>query len=248
MLNTLPQTGRRLRRLVLGFALLGLAASFASAAPLCVVDATLQSYITTYNTFGNACQIGDKLFWGFSLADGALAIGAEPTADDIKVLPISGIVGISFNSGFWDISSSIPIDQIIAYQVATLSGQAIITDATLTIVGTLAGNGASGRVVETLTPPVAGSPITAALPNTVSVNIGFSGNPMSTFAVSNRLTLIGGSGIGDTAHISVIENDFTSSFAVPEPMTTLPVSAGLLIFGVALRKRMSRTAVKVPSR
>lgn len=246
MLKTVRMNGCHLRRSVLSLALLGLAASTANAAPLCVVDATLQSYITSHNNFGNACQIGDKLFWGFDLQNGPLAIGTEPTADDIKVLPIPGdgltLIGISFNSGFWDVSNLLPLDQILSYNVATLTGQPIIKDATLTIAGTLAGTGGSGTVVETLTPAVPGSPITALLPSTVSVNINFIGNMVSTLAVSNRITLQGGPGFSDTAHISVIENDFSENIVVPEPMTTVPLGAGLLFFGMAWRKRLARTA------
>jgi hypothetical protein len=247
MLNTVRTNGRRLRRMLLGFAFLSLAASMANAAPLCVVDDFLGNYISSYNTFGNACQIGDKLFWGFSLTDGPGAIGAEPSDMDIKVLPIPGdgltLIGISFNSGFWDISDSLIIDQFISYNIATLSGQPIIKDATLSITGTLAGVGGSGTVVEQLNPAVPGSPITAMLPSTVSVNINFIGNQVSTLAVSNRITLVGGPGFGDTAHISVIENDFSENIVVPEPMTTVPLGAGLLLFGMAWRKRLARTSV-----
>jgi hypothetical protein len=250
MLTTVRPNGSHLRRFVLLFALLSLAASLANAAPLCVgsgVGSQLDQYIINYNTFANACQIGDKLFWGFNLANGPLAIGAESPADAINVTPIPGdgltLIGISFTSG-WQVSNLIPIDQIISYNVATVSGQALIKDATLTIVGTLAGAGATGTVVETLAPPVPGSPITVSLPNTVSVNINFIGNEVSGLAVSNRLTLVGGPGNGDSAHISVIENDFSENIVVPEPMTTITLGAGLLLFGMAGRKRLTRTSSK----
>ena len=249
MLNTVQRNASHLRRSVLSLALLGLMASLANAAIVpCVVDATLQSYITNYNNSSNACQIGDKLFWGFDLQNGPLAIGTEPSASDIKVLPIPGdgltLIGISFNSGFWDVSSLLPLDQILSYNVATASGQAIIKDATLTIAGTLAGIGGTGTVVETLSPPVTGSPITVTLPSTVSVNINFISTMVPALAVSNRITLIGGPGFGDTAHISVIENDFSENIVVPEPMTTVPLGAGLLLFGLAWRKRLARTSAK----
>jgi hypothetical protein len=201
---------------------------------------TLQNYITNYNNFGNACQIGNLVFWGFNLADGPTAVGFEATAFDIQVLPVIATdIGINFNTGFWDISNGLRIDQIISYNVATLSGQALIKDATLFITGTLAGNGGSGGVTETLSPPVAGSPINASLPSTVSVNIDFSATPVSGFAVSNRMLLIGGPGNGDTAHISVIENDFSQNASVPEPVTTIPLGAGLVLFGTMLRKRLA---------
>jgi hypothetical protein len=199
---------------------------------------TLQNYITNYNTFGNSCQIGNLLFWGFNLADGPTALGLEATPSDIQVVPVIATdFGINFNTGFWDISNGLRIDQVISYNVATLSGQPLIKDATLFITGTLAGTGGSGGVTEAFGPPVPGSPMNASLPSTVSVNIDFSGAPVSQFTVSNRILLIGGPGNGDTAHISVIENGFSQIASVPEPISTIPLGAGLLLFGTVLRKR-----------
>jgi len=193
--------------------------------------------MANYNSFGNACQVGNLLFWGFNLADGPSAVGAEATPDQISITPLTGgLYGLSFTSG-WLISNALPIDQIISYNVATLTGQALIKDATLTIVGTLAGSGASGSVVETLSPAVPGSPISASLPSTLSVNIDFTGNEVSGLAVSNRLLLVGGPGNSDSAHISIIENNFSQLLATPEPMTIMTLGAGLLLIGMARRNR-----------
>jgi hypothetical protein len=233
------------RNLVFLSALLMMACIPAVASSLCANNATLQSYITGNDTFINACQIGDKLFWGFSLTNGPGALGFEPTAAQIQVQPVPGDgltnVGISFNTGGWVVSSSIPIDQILSYNVATVTGDALIKDATLTITGSLTGTGGSGSVQETLTPAVAGSPLTASLPSTLSINIDFSATKMSTLAVSNRITLLGGRGIPDLAHISVFENDFSEAVqTAPEPMTAGPLGAGLLLFGLAGRKLRQR--------
>lgn len=233
------------RNLVLLSALLMMACIPAVANTLCANDATLQSYITSSSSFATACQIGDKLFWGFSLTNGPGALGFEPTALQIQVQPVPGDgltnVGISFNTGGWVVSSAIPIDQILAYNVATVSGSALIKDATLTITGTLTGTGGSGSVQETLSPPVAGSPITVSLPSTLSINIDFSATKQSSFAVSNRITLLGGRGIQDLAHISVFENDFSETpETVPEPMMAGPIGVGLLLFGLAGRKLRHR--------
>jgi hypothetical protein len=236
--------GLMLRKFCLVTALLGIVGTAAVANPLCVNNVTLQSYITGSSTFANACEIGDKLFWGFNLNNGQLAIGAEPAATQIQVQTIPGDglsnIGISFNTGGWFISSGIPIDQVLSYNVATISGQPVIKDATLTITGNLIGVGGSAQVVETLNPTVAGSPITAALPTPVSVNINFSSTMVSTLAVSNRITLIGGRGPTDAAHISVFENDFSEAVTVPEPMMTIPLGAGLVLFGLARRRRAIR--------
>ena len=230
-----------MKRLLLVSVMLVAGNALGLANSLCVNDATLQSYITGNTTFATACQIGDKLFWGFQLTNGPLAIGAEPDATQIQVQTIPGDgfsnIGISFNSGGWFISGGIPIDQVVSYNVATVSGNPLIKDATLTITGNLIGSGGSAQVRETLSPAVPGSPLTAALPSTVSVNIDFTGNNVSSLAVSNRITLIGGPGIGDAAHISVFENDFSEAVSTPEPLLSLPLGAGLVILGLARRKR-----------
>lgn len=221
-----------------------LASSVAGANSLCVNDGSLASYISGSSTFGTACQIGDKLFWGFALTAGPNAIGAEPTASQIQVqtLPGDGLsnIGIAFNSGGWVISSGIPIDSIISYNVATVSGDAIIEDATLTITGQLTGVGGSGNVVETLTPPIPGSPLIASLPSSLVVNINFSGTMQSTFAVQDEINLVGGTGFSDLAHISAIENDFSEFVSAPEPLTTVLIGLGLLGLGIARRKKNSR--------
>jgi hypothetical protein len=73
------------------------------------------------------------------------------------------------------------------------------------------------------------------------MNIDFSNNKVSTFAVSNRITLLGGRGFADLAHISVFENDF-SELVVPEPLMTGPIGAGLLFFGLAWRRLRQRSS------
>ena len=233
------------KTLVLLVALTTMASIPALANTLCANDATLQSYITGSSTFATACQIGDKLFWGFALTNGPGSLGFEPNASQIQVQPVPGDgltnVGISFNTGGWVVSSSIPIDQILSYNVATVSGDPLIKDATLTITGTLTGTGGSGSVQETLSPPVAGSPIIASLPSNLSINIDFSSTKVSALAVSNEITLLGGQGVRDLAHISVFENDFSElAGTVPEPMMMGPIGAGLLLFGLAGQKLRQR--------
>jgi hypothetical protein len=232
------------RRILISFALIGLFASWAAANQLCVNDGNLASYITNYSTFGTACQIGDKLFWGFSLSTGSQAIGAEPAASDIQVQshPGDGLsnIGIVFNTGGWAVSSGIPLDQIISYNVATASGVALIEDATLVITGNLTGSGGSAQVTETLTPAVAGSPMTASLPGNASSHITFLGNLQTSFHVTNEILLVGGPGFADLAHVSVMENDFSELVGAPEPMTMGLIGAGLMLFGVARRRRITR--------
>jgi hypothetical protein len=218
-----------------------LAGPIAKASTMCVNDASLATYISGNSTYESACQIGDKLFWGFTLTNGQSSIGAEPAATDIQVqtYPGDGLtnIGIAFNTGGWSTSNGIPIDSIISYSVATISGLPLIKDATLAITGQLTGTGGSGSVTETLNPAVAGSPIVASIPTPVVVNIDFSGTKQSAFTVVDEISLMGGRGSSDVAHISAIENDFSESVVIPEPVTMVLIGGGLLAFGVFRRKK-----------
>jgi hypothetical protein len=212
----------------------------ASANQLCVNDNSLQQYINSYNSLANACQIADKIFWGFSLTPGPSASGGEPAASQIQVqdVPFDGVsnVGIIFNSGGWITSFGTVLDSVISYQVATASGFPAIKDATLTITGTLTGSGGSGQVTETLTPAVAGSPLVVSVPSPVSVNINFT--PVGAFTVKDEVKVVGGVGFTDFAHISIVENDFSQ--VIPEPYGIALMGSGLLALGL-VRRRRART-------
>ncbi len=235
-----------MKRFCILVGLLGALGTAAMASTLCVNNNSLQSYITSYNTFGNACQINDKVFWGFSLTPGPSASGNEPTASQIQVQPnlFDGFsnVGIVFNSGGWITSFGTVSDSIISYNVATISGYAAIKDATLTITGTLTGTGGSGTVTETLAPAQLGSPITTTVPDPVSVKILF-GAPVNTLAVSTEVKVVGGVGFTDFSHISIVENDFSE--IVPEPFGFLLTGSGLVLLGLVSRRRLGKSSVVV---
>src|SRR5689334_3900480 len=137
-----------MKRLIVLLVLLGAISSIGMANSLCVSGNSLQSYETSYSTFSNACVIGDKLFWGFNLSAGSGSQGFEPPASGISVATFPGDrftdIGISLNSSGWAADPGFPIDAIITYNVATISGSAVIKDATLTITGTLTGAGDIG--------------------------------------------------------------------------------------------------------
>jgi len=230
------------RKILLLSAIISMFGTMAVAAPLCVPNATLQSYITGNDTFANACQIGDKLFWGFGLNN---ITGNEPPATQIQVLPLSfdGItnVGISFNSGGWIADPGFPVDAFISFNVATISGAAVIEDATLSITGTLSGAGATATITETLTPGVAGSPMVTTLPSAVSNHIVFANNMQSAFQVVDEINLfVDPRNPTSSSHVSVVENDFSENVSVPEPVLTSMVGSGLLVLGLLRRKRNSR--------
>lgn len=228
------------RRLLVILALAMVVASVSMANPVCVPDGTLQSYINTYTSLATACQIGDKLFYGFSFVPGG---GTSATGVQVNApAGLDGIteVGISFNTGGWAVVAGNVIDAFLGYTVTTLSGQPLIEDATLTIVGTLTGSGGSGTVIETLTPAVAGSPITDSLPVNTSNHIDFSTTTVTTLQVMNEIHLVGGAGFAGLSHISVVENDFSENVSLPEPLSMVLIGSGLLLFGAARRKQFRR--------
>ena len=238
MQNTTRKKWRlAVRRFLLLLALGSVLCGLAAASPVCTNDDNLQNYINNYNSFSNACLIGDKLFWGFQLSTGSNSIGAEPSASQVNITTLGADlsnIGIEFTTGGWVADVGIPIDQIISYNVATQSGQKLIKDSTLSITGTLNGIGASANLTETLTPAVAGSPLVATQASPVS-HIDFSSNLQTGFSISERLQL---STTSQTVHVSVIENDFSQ--VIPEPFAGLMVGSGLLVLGIVRRKLIGR--------
>src|SRR5206468_12637014 len=106
--------------------------------------------------------------------------------------------------------------------------------------GTLTGAGASGDVKETLTPAVPGSPLQVFLPST-SQHIIFASNEKSGFLVQNEIRVSVDPAFPlSNAHISVVENQFSEDILIPEPMVTVLIGSGLLLFGIVRRKRVSR--------
>ena len=226
-----------MRRFFLLLALGSVLCALAAGNQVCTNGDNLQNYINNYNSFANACLIGDKLFWGFQLSTGSGSIGAEPSANQVNVTDLGADltnIGIQFTTGGWVSDVGIPIDQIISYNVATQSGQKLIKDATLSMTGTLNGLGASANLTETLTPAVPGSPLITTQVSPVS-HIDFSSNLQSGLAVSARLQL---STTNQTVHVSVIENDFSQ--VIPEPFAGFMVGSGLLVLGIVRRKLMVR--------
>jgi hypothetical protein len=226
-------------------ALAGLISSFAMANPLCTgLGATptqnLTFWIANYNSQSNACQIGDKIFWNFAITTAGGGFG--PDSDHVTVQPIpfdlTTNIGISFNSAQWVADIGFPIDSVLSYDVATISGFPAIKDATLNITGTLTGSGATADTTETLTPSVPGNPLHAILNSPAVVTINFLANAQNHFHVVDEVKANCGTCTGGTAaHISIVENDFSQ--IIPEPEVTVLIGSGLLLFGL-VRRRQAR--------
>lgn len=224
--------------LILG--LFGSVAGFANQ--LCVSDDTYQNYENNYSTLATACQIGDKLFWGFALVDNT---GFGPDVTEIKVLPLpfDGItnIGLSFNSGGWIADPGFPINDVLSYHVQTLTGAPIIDDATLAITGTLSGAGATATITESFNPFEPGTPLVVSLPTPPSAHVDFSSNMQSAFLIQDQINLfVNPANTGSSSHVSVIENDFSENITVPEPVMSTLIGSGLLLLGFVRRKQFQR--------
>ena len=223
-----------MKRVMLLLVIAGLVSLSAIASPLCTT-ATLQTYITSFTNQANACQIGDKLFWGFSLTDLAGAT-ADPTASQITLTPLGADPanpGIRFGSGGWVIAFNDVVHQSIAYSVATISGSVVIKDATLGATGSVA-NGGTGLITETITPAGPSSPLSVNLASAnLSQNVDFSANKLAMLQVVDEI-LVTAPLESSSVHLSIIDNNFSE--VIPEPWTVLPLGAGLTLLGLMGRR------------
>jgi len=242
-----------MRQAILILAALTALTSLAPAAPVCVNGNTLQSYITNNATLANACQVGDKVFWGFAYSSSVSGGGVAPTASQITITgdPSNpGEPGLIFASGLWVVSGSasfatnLLVDSSINFNVATASGLPLIADASLSFAGhtSFTGFGVAG-IGESVTPNGQSS-----FGLTVDTSAGLFADvhqffpPVSSLAVSKDLFVIvpaSGSATPNTgsAQITQFREGFSVS-GVPEPADALLIGSGLLALGL-FRRRLS---------
>ena len=229
--------------LIVPLALLFLAGS-AVASSLCA-QGTLLAYTNTYNTnsVSNSCQIGDKLFYNFSYN---VNVGPAPAASAILILldPGDGVTnpGLIFSAGGLKVNPGSTMDVTFEYNVATLSGSAVMDDYELSITGshTLAPNGtASGSVVESFSNVPAVPSLTALVgPGSQIVStvredfIPF----VSGTHVTTVLSMTSPTGSNDVVTISSITEQFSEE--IPEPYEAVLIGSGLLLLGL-WRKRIA---------
>ena len=207
-----------------------LLAGIAVASPLCEDGGGLDSYIANYNGIGNACQIGDKLFYNFSVSN-----SIDPTSVVILPDPGDGITnpGLAFSSGSFSVDPGESLDGTIQYSVATMSGSAVIEDYSLSIaVGNYDTFAAGTAVVtETFTNPVGTSLTTSFGPYAATnptAHIAFSPFINGT-TVTTRIQLFDPASSTDSVETSYIQEHFSEQ--LPEPGVTLLIGSGLLLLG-----------------
>jgi hypothetical protein len=219
-------------------------AGSAVASPLCA-NAGLDFYQTTYVGFTNACQIGDKLFWDFTYTASSTPTGNEPTANETAVIPDPGDgitnPGIIFSVGGFLVFPGETMSATITYQIATLSGSALIEDYSLLIAGSHTaqpiGQG-SGTVTESFGNSPAGTPLVASIGPNGSTSL--SGHvEFSPFVVGTKVTTViqlqsPNDDFKDKVTISAIQEHFSEM--VPEPYESTLIGSGLLVLALRLRR------------
>jgi hypothetical protein len=227
------------------FALVSLALMMLSAsasASLCANGVGLDTYISNYSGFANACLIGDKLFYNFDFTSSTNPPGDEPFASDISVLPDPGDgitdPGIVFSGGGFLVFPGSILDATITYSVATVYGQASISGYSLTIAGSHIRaplNLGSGSVTESLSMPVVAPLVTTVVGGGGILNdqVPFPSMVSST-DVTTQIHLQSPAGSNDIVTVSAIQEHFVeNASAVPEPSQAVLIGSGLLLLCMA---------------
>lgn len=217
-------------------------ASSGVASPLCATNVGLDMYIANYTGFSNACQIGDKLFYNFTYSASATGTATAPTANESAVIPDPGDgftnPGIVFSVGGFLVFPGETMDATITYAIATLSGSAVLEDYSLSMAGshTASNSGGlgSGSVMESFGNHPTGSPlITSVGPGTSGVfnaHVDFVPWIVGTTVTTQIHLQSPNSGPVDRVTISAIQEHFSE--AIPEPVGTILIGSGLLLFGL----------------
>lgn len=215
---------------------------------------------TILATANFSCQVGDKIFSNFSYIDsatgGALAMPASGvTVDTLGPAGTLGAdvldanIGLEFNSS-WLATAGQTSDSAIGFTVTVVGGaNLLIEDFGLAQISGINGN-ALATVTEKGCGPatVNGVPCTPGAlavltfdnggPTSKTVNDTMF-TPVSSVNVIKDINVNGGSWRGSFATISLVQDTFSQTSAVPEPATMLLSGIALCGLGLVRRKKQA---------
>jgi len=216
-------------------------AMFATSILACT-EQTLAAYLASSSN----CSIGNLVFGSFSYQGTALGTGVALTPDQITVIPINtaGNVGIEFAAN-WVGSQVGGSDSAVGYFVATGSGAATITAASLGMDATAAGD-ANAVLDEYICPGEVFSstcanqihlhdlegPAGPSSPGPIVLSSTF--DPVSYLQLVKDIRVYG---VAGTSTVSDISNEYTAGLATPEPVTPVLCLSGLLLAWVLQKRR-----------
>jgi hypothetical protein len=221
--------------LIIPLALLFLAGG-AAASSICA-QVGLDQYVSNNSGLGNACYIGDKLFYNFTYT---VNVGPGPSAGQITVAPDPGdgltSPGLIFSSGSLRVFAGGAMDVTIQYDVLTVSGSAVIDDYLLSMAG--AHTQTLGLGVGSVTESFSNAPtmVTQVGPGTFSVSTQHeSFSPwVSGTHVTTEVSLTSPAGSGDVVTVSAVQEHFSEE--IPEPYQAVLIGSGLLLLGLWRRR------------
>jgi len=227
-----------MRPTIRGFLLLAAISSCAHAASLCAT-----ATMAVYTTPNFSCFISDKLFSNFLYSSTADGNGIAVASTNVTVTPDfsdPNNPGFHFSSNGWLAVSHATdtfdtfVDSSISFSVATLSGQPLIDDNTLSLDSFFV-SGAPftmfGDIAETLDNG------TSYAVDTGGPFIDHKTFPLTSHLVVNKDLFVGAAGgFESVAQIFQFSENF-SEIGAPEPVSFVLFGCGLLGVGILRRRR-----------